>query len=210
MPDFTEILKIAVEEQDWKIICGLYTNITGEPLSVPESNPDPIEEEPEKEDILSKDFDMGEILGEKEEVDSKDDVVYNDFTAPTKGSVSPGSGENRRMRSEPVGSKKLGSNFVGISGEDFVDELTEALTDPETGEKLVGSNKNVKITPRNRRKELGMNDTSRIEAVCSICEKTIKVSPVLAHGFSKDRQENSWKCNDCSTRKSKRNRQRDL
>ena len=35
MPDFSEILKIAVEKQDWQLICGLYTNITGEPLSVP-------------------------------------------------------------------------------------------------------------------------------------------------------------------------------
>lgn len=212
MPDFSEILKIAVEQQDWKIICGLYTNITGEQLSIPESSPETVEEEPEQEDILSKDFDMGEILGEKQEekLDSNEGTIYNDFTAPTKGSVSESSGENRRMRSEPVGSKKLGSNFVGISGEDFIDGLTEALTDPETGERLVGSNKDVKITPRNKRKELGMNDTSRIDAVCSVCDKTIRVSPVLAYGFSKDKQENSWKCNDCSTRKSKRNRQRDL
>ena len=44
MPDFSEILKIAVEQQDWQLICGLYTNITGEPLSVP------TEEEIKKED----------------------------------------------------------------------------------------------------------------------------------------------------------------
>ena len=55
------------------------------------------------------------------------------------------------MRSEPVGGKRL-TNVVGVSEEGFVDNLTESLTDPETGEKLVGNNKNVEITPRNRRK----------------------------------------------------------
>ena len=55
MPDFSEILKIAVEQQDWQLICGLYTNITGETLSVPtqDDESDPKEEE----DILEKYFD---------------------------------------------------------------------------------------------------------------------------------------------------------
>ena len=59
MPDFSEILKIAVEQQDWQLICGLYTNITGEPLSVPESV---VEEEKEEEDILSKEYSVDELM----------------------------------------------------------------------------------------------------------------------------------------------------
>ena len=59
MPDFSEILKIAVQEQDWQLICGLYTNITGEPLSVPQ---DAIEEEEEEnEDILTKEYSIDEL-----------------------------------------------------------------------------------------------------------------------------------------------------
>ena len=55
MPDFTEILKIAVQEQDWKIICGLYKNITGEELPLPQP---PEEEEPVEEDFLTKEYDL--------------------------------------------------------------------------------------------------------------------------------------------------------
>ena len=213
MPDFTEILKIAVEQQDWKIICGLYRNITGETISIPEEKQQE-EKEEEPIDILKKDYPMDEILAEteqqEEEVDKQENPMYNDFTAPTKGSVSESSGENRRMRSEPVGQKKLGSSFVGVNSEVFVDEMTESLIDPDTGEKLVGNNKNVKITPRNKRKELGMNDTSLIKATCSICDKPFNISPVLSYGFSNTKENNTWKCNECSTRKSKRNRSRDL
>ena len=186
MPDFTEILKIAVEEQDWKIICGLYTNITGETLSVPDAEPETVEGlEPEQEDVLSKDFDMEEILGEKQKedknVDNHRESMYNDFTAPPRTQNSDTSG--RRMRSEPVGSRPL-KNVVGVNEEEFVDDMSESLTDPETGETLIGQNKNVKITPRNRRKELGMKDTSLIEAVCSSCGENHKISPALAFSRS--------------------------
>jgi hypothetical protein len=208
MPDFTEILKIAVEQQDWKIICGLYENITGETIRIPsETESNPTEDQ---SGILQKEYSMEEILPEKEtsEVDQEEESVYNEFTAPTKVSEPASTGENRRMRSEPVGKKFLGSNFVGVSTETFVDDMTDDLIDPETGEKLVGNNANVKITPRNKRKELGMNDTSLIETQCSVCEKTFNISTVLSHGFSAHKQENTWKCNDCNTRKSKRNRER--
>jgi hypothetical protein len=207
MPDFTEILKIAVEEQDWKIICGLYTNITGEPLSVPDAETEPAEEEAEEEDILSKNFDMEEILGEKptEEtaVDNHRESMYNDFTAPPRTQNTDTTG--RRMRSEPVGSRPL-KNVVGVSEEGFVDDMSESLTDPETGEPLTGNNKNVKITPRNRRKELGMKDTSLIDATCSSCGENQKISPALAFGYSKRKSENTWTCNTCSTRKGRRAR----
>ena len=57
MPDFSEILKIAVEQQDWQLICGLYTNITGEPLSVPTKE----EIKKEEEDILAKEYSIEEL-----------------------------------------------------------------------------------------------------------------------------------------------------
>ena len=59
MPDFSEVLKIAVEQQDWQLICGLYTNITGEPLSVPSSTVK--EEEKEEDDVLSKEYSIEEL-----------------------------------------------------------------------------------------------------------------------------------------------------
>ena len=217
MPDFSEILKIAVDEQDWQLICGLYTNITGEPLSVPN---DVVEdEELEEEDILSKEYSVEELKyqsqlspQEQEEelvdkdIDKRIDSRYNDFTAPPRNYESS-SGDNRRMRSESIGVNKL-KNAVGVSEEGFVDDMTESLVDPDTGESLVGKNKDAKITPRNQRKKLGMNDTKMIDVVCSLCNKNLSVSSVLAYGHSKNKSENSWKCNDCSTRKGYRERNR--
>ena len=97
MPDFSEILKIAVEQQDWQLICGLYTNITGEPLSVPAAE----EIKKEEEDILAKEYSVEELKYQNqlppEEQDLKlvdkniDNIIssrYNDFTAPAKSSES--------------------------------------------------------------------------------------------------------------------------
>jgi len=215
MPDFSEILKIAVEQQDWQLICGLYTNITGEPLSVPTAQ----EIKKEEEDILAKEYSIEELkyqnqlppeeqdlkLADKN-IDNMIDSRYNDFTAPPRNTDSVSS-ENRRMRSESVGSGRL-KNVVGVSEEGFVDDLTESLTDPETGEKLVGKNKDAKVTPRNRRKQLGMNDTSLIEATCSSCKKQIKVAPSIAFGYSESESENTWVCNDCTVRRGRRERHR--
>jgi len=217
MPDFSEILKIAVEQQDWQLICGLYTNITGEPLSVPEPV---VEEEKEEEDILSKEYSVDELKyqnqppPEKQDselvdknIDKTIDSRYNDFTAPPRNTSNSSNNSGRQMRSEPVGSTKL-KNVVGVSEEGFVDDLTESLVDPETGENLVGKNKNAKVTPRNRRKELGMKDTSIIDATCSACGESLKISSALAYGYSQIESQNTWKCNDCTTRKGRRDRGR--
>lgn len=215
MPDFSEILKIAVQEQDWQLICGLYTNITGEPLSVPQ---DAIEEEEEEnEDILTKEYSIDELkyqnqLSPQEQdlelVDKNIDNIissrYNDFKAPPRNTENTNF-SGRQMRSEPVGSNVL-KNVVGVSEQSFVDDMSESLVDPETGENLVGSNKNAKITPRNKRKELGMNDTSLISAKCSSCGKTSSVSPSIAFGYSELESENEWQCNDCVVRKGRRDR----
>ena len=215
MPDFSEILKIAVEQQDWQLICGLYTNITGEPLSVPEEN-EPVEDVI-AEDVLSRDYSLEELKYQNQlspqeqdtelvdkDIDNLINSRYNDFTAPPR-SQNSNSSDNTRMRSEAIGEGRL-QNVVGVSQEGFVDNMTESLVDPETGESLVGKNKNVNITPRNKRKELGMKDTSTINATCSLCKTDYKISPTLAHGYSENKKENTWKCNDCSTRKSRRNR----
>jgi len=217
MPDFSEILKIAVQQQDWQLICGLYTNITGEPLSVPTSA---VEEENEEEaDLLKKDYSIEDLKHQNkqttEEQDSKledkniDKTIedrYNEFKAPPRN-TNRDSNSGRQMRSEPVGSKTL-KNVVGVSEEGFVDDLTESLVDPDTGEKLVGENKNAKITPRNRRKELGMKDTSVVEAICSDCKETYKISSTLSYGYSEIESQNTWKCNGCITRKGRRGRGR--
>ena len=218
MPDFSEILKIAVEQQDWQLICGLYTNITGEPLSVPAS---PVEDEvKEDEDILTKEYSIDDLKYQNqlppqeqdlELVDKNIDKIiedrYNEFKAPPRNTSNRSNNSNRQMRSEPVGSTKL-KNVVGVSEEGFVDDLTESLTDPETGEELIGKNKNAKVTPRNRRKELGMKNTSLIEATCSSCGETLKISSALAYGYSEIESQNTWKCNDCTTRKGRRDRGR--
>ena len=211
MPDFSEILKIAVEQQDWQLICGLYTNITGEPLSVTQAIVE--EEEKEEEDVLSKDYSIEELKYQNQlapqeqdmelvdkDIDKLIESGYNDFIAPSR-SDSRGVAEGRRMRAEPIGKRPLRSGYVGVNQEPFVDDMTEALVDPETGESLVGQNKNAQMTPRNRRKELGMNDTSLVEVVCSSCESKMSVSPILSRGFSNNPSDNEWKCNNCSTRK---------
>jgi hypothetical protein len=203
MPDFTEILKIAVQQQDWQLICGLYTNITGEPLSLPTQDD---ESEPKEEDILEKNFDIEDLKTEKT-VDTYTQSRYNDFTVPSRNYESSGDSTGRQSRPEPVGQKRL-KNVVGVSEEPFVDDMTEALFDPETGDSLTGlENKN--ITPRNKRKELGMNDTSIIEAHCSLCKKKWRVSSALLQGYSSVESQNSWVCNDCSTRKGKRGKDSD-
>ena len=208
MPDFSEILKIAVEQQDWQLICGLYTNITGEPLSVPTAE----ETKKEEEDILAKEYSIEELKYQNQlppqeqdlelvdkNIDNMIDSRYNDFTAPPRNTENSNF-SGRQMRSEPVGTTKL-TNVVGVSEDGFVDDLTESLTDPETGEKLVGNNKDAKITPRNRRKQLGMNDTSLINAKCSSCQKTFKISSSIAFGYSESESNNSWKCNECSVKR---------
>ena len=219
MPDFTEILKIAVEQQDWQLICGLYTNITGEPLSVPS---DVVEnEEKEEEDVLSKDYSIEDLKYQNQlspqeqdtelldkDIDKMIGSRYNDFTAPAKSDSSndPKSIKGRKMKSEPVGSNKLSGNFVGISSSPFVDEMKESLVDPDTGEPLVGNNKDIKITPRNQRKELGMQDTPLRNAECSSCGNVFETSPVLLYGYSDTKSSNNWECNSCSVRKGKRDR----
>lgn len=55
MANFTEVIKIAVETQDWELLCGLYTTITGEPLSPPEK---------EETDPLKMDFDVASLTGQ--------------------------------------------------------------------------------------------------------------------------------------------------
>jgi len=207
MPDFTEILKIAVEQQDWQLICGLYTNITGEPLSLPSQESEAEQEEEKEEDILEKDFDIEDLKTEKT-VDTPTQSRYNDFTAPARNHESRNDSTGRQSRPEPIGQRGL-KNVVGVSEEPFVDDMTEALFDPETGEALTGSNKNVQKTPRNKRKELGMNDTSLIDAVCSSCKRKSRVSSVLLYGYSTIESENTWMCNDCSTRKGRRGRNND-
>lgn len=220
MPDFSEILKIAVEQQDWQLICGLYTNITGEPLAVPEPETEEVaKEEKSVEDILGKDYSVDELkyqshLSPQEQdpelldknIDNIIEDRYNEFKAPPRN-TDRSSNSGRQMRSEPVGSTTL-KNVVGVSEEGFVDDLTESLTDPETGENLVGKNENVKITPRNRRKELGMKNTSVIDVVCSACGKNHKVSSALSYGYSDIESQNTWKCNDCVTRKGRSDRGR--
>tara|TARA_R110000824_G_scaffold17703_3_gene71276 strand:- start:13 stop:666 length:654 start_codon:yes stop_codon:yes gene_type:complete len=217
MPDFSEILKIAVEKQDWQLICGLYTNITGEPLSVPSAVVE--EEEKEEEDVLSKEYSIEELkyqnqLSPQEQevglVDKNIDKIiedrYNEFKAPPRN-ISSSSSSGRKMRSEPVGSTIL-KNVVGVSEDGFVDDLTESLTDPETGEQLVGKNDKAKITPRNKRKELGMKDTSVLDVICSSCGKNHKISSTLSYGYSDIESQNTWKCNDCVTRRGRSDRGR--
>ena len=211
MPDFTEILKIAVQEQDWKIICGLYKSITGEALQIPEDKED--ESADEKNSILEKDYSMEEILGEEKkqekDIDNSQGRIYNDFTAPSKSDSNEGKGlKNRQMRSQPVGGSKLDGDFVGVSKQGFVDDMTEALVNPETGRLFAEENKSAKITPRNQRASLGMNDTSMINAECSVCGDNKKISKVLSYGFSDIKSQNSWVCNDCNTRKGRLNRSR--
>lgn len=220
MPDFSEILKIAVEQQDWQLICGLYTNITGEPLSVPNAVEE--NEKKEEEDVLSKEYSIEELKyqnqlapqeQEEELLDKDIDKMvssrYNDFKAPPRNKENSNSqeGNSRQARSEPVGSRKL-TNVVGVSEQAFIDDMSESLVDPDTGESLIGNNKNAEITPRNKRKELGMRNTSTVEAKCSICKNQFKVSSSLAYGHSESESENRWKCNQCSTRRSQRERSR--
>lgn len=221
MPDFSEILKIAVEQQDWQLICGLYTNITGEPLSVPAPALEEQEEQEDEEegDILTKDYSIEELkyqnqLPPQEQdlklVDKNIDKIiedrYNEFKAPPRN-TDRGSNSGRQMRSEPVGSKTL-KNVVGVSEEGFVDDLTESLVDPDTGENLVGKNKNAKITPRNKRKELGMKNTSTIDVTCCSCGKSQKISSALSYGYSDVESQNTWKCNDCVTKRGRSGRGR--
>ena len=207
MPNFEEILKIAVEDQDWQIICGLYTNITGEPLSIPG---DEVESEPEeeKDEVLTKDYDINELR--KNNVDSSTNDEYNEFTVSTRGSEFSSSGDSsgRKARPQAVKGRDKLTNVVGVSEQGFIDDGTESIINPETGKPFSEENKNVKITPRNKRSSLGMNDTGIVSVECSICNQTYNVSKVLAHGYSKVKSQNTWKCNDCSTRKSRLERSR--
>jgi len=207
MPDFSEILKISVEEQDWKIICGLYKHITGETIEIPQDKEER-KENKKNLGILEREYSMDDILSEEkdeEAVDKEDKSIYNEFTAPSRSSSSE---DGRRARSEPIGKSKL-KNVAGVSEESWSDDLTECLIDPDTGKPFSEDTSiNKVITPKGKRKELGMRETQLIDVVCSLCEKEHKISPSLSFGYSTRKNENEWKCNECSTRKKRRERSR--
>lgn len=53
-----------------------------------------------------------------------------------------------------------------------------------------------KITPRGRRDE--EEDTShKVTCVCSLCKTSHEVTPLLARGYDRNPDANTWKCNDC-------------
>lgn len=77
----------------------------------------------------------------------------------------------------------------------FVDKLDIAPDELVTKKPYLGV-----ANPRPREKA----PSKQINVVCSICNGKFKVFEGLATGWSKDKENNTWKCNDCCTESGRR------
>ena len=226
MAKVEDILRKAVETEDWLLACNLYTQMTGKALSPPSlskldedfEDEIPSKEKPTKIPVKrvpagetrvfeGKTYKGGQILPSTYTQQQKEPETNEaeNFMAPTReiGQDSKSNdGEGLQMKSQPISTPKTGQ-YIGVSNEPFEDTLTDGLVD-EQGNSLLQTE-----TQRESRKApIRGKRSTRITVECSICENTFSIAPSLAIGYVKDRpgtpmseKQNTYKCNDCNSRK---------
>lgn len=179
-----EILKKAVLEQNWEIVCKAYTALTGEPLEVPK---------PAEPDYLQLDIDLG-----ADYTDTKAEPKKRG-RPPVKKKFEPTQLE-KREESDPV------LIFPNGKPNAFSDD-GEVPHVPKTGSKELPLYDIVK--PRERKQD---TTTDTIPVICSLCGLEEDVSPVFALGWipkALERPEadkyNTYKCNVCCSPSGRKN-----
>lgn len=224
-----ELLKLAVEEQDWFKVCAVYTAITGKPLNPPAKK------------VSLLEMDIPDELLENINATRNDDEEYEDFPGPAKVGMGVEEDDEEdedvvpllvdtQAQPEPVEvevSKKKGgeSEFAishGVQGpkassdgngtimtkvpitqaprkNKFKDNLAVKAGDLKKNnpilKKIYGEG-----STRATRDLIDAPDTSKLySVVCSLCNKSGKVTAALARGYNKDPENNTYRCTECDT-----------
>jgi hypothetical protein len=184
-----EVLKRAIENGNWEDVCIVYTTLTGEEISPPKSDYSscadlakmevkiPLERTP------VEDKPVGRVGKKKRDTD--------DFIAPSKNknTLRHAKGGKIPMRPEPMGNDHRNR---------FADNQTIAAKELVTKRPELGVASPI---PRGSRSllDIAPDTTGTISVVCSLCGGGFLEKEALAHGFSTDKEENVWKCDDCCT-----------
>jgi len=182
MATVKEVFRKGIADGNWQSICKVYEIITGEQAPEPPST-----------NILGMEIEIPEappsvleIEVEEEEKEAPLDAV--NFTIKHKGKEA--GAKNKRQAKWVPFRKRQRTNSFNDDGTLHDDELV--TKDPRLGV--------ANPRPRNKRKELGMVDTSAtIRVQCSLCGLEEEIQPSLAFGYSKNVEENTYKCTSCST-----------
>lgn len=228
-----ELLKQAVEQEKWELVCAAYTAITGKPLSPPKPKPKEIDfsEFEIPDSLLNINLDVEEehdtiVLPTKEQVilltgETQEEAIVlppkkdeEDHPSP-KTTPSGESSYIAQARSEDslyegsqdgqTAAKKKPMKIEQRRLNQFKDTLQE------DAHLLKANNQNMQklyqnaTHPRNIRDgEKAVDTGAAVQVQCSICETKERVSAALAHGYSSDPDNNTYKCNACCTSRGRR------
>lgn len=191
-----DVLKKAVLEQDWSIICKTYTILTGEPLEVPK---------PKEIDYATLDISL--------------DVEYDARTAESPVSEKPRRGRPKKVHNvvQPTASlkEKAGDppplpespvlifpngkpNRFSDSGELFPEERVSV--NPKMG--VANSQRRTNLDKRGSSEDGPVDTSKKIAVQCCLCGAEEEVVSQLAWGFvpkAKETEEtpNTYKCTVC-------------
>lgn len=198
-----ELIKKAVLEQDWVLICKVYTAITGEELAPP---PPPA---PPEVDLLNMDISEdllnqignhlesdkdSQIIKEAEEIISKKKIIssLDDFKIERDSGQSFNEDGKVQARKESIQIPTIRKNL-------FNDDLSVEQADlKKNNPKLqeVYSKTEHKST-RDLIERPNTKDETFVK--CSLCDKEEIVSSRLGRGYDPDPRNNTYRCTSCST-----------
>ncbi len=119
-----------------------------------------------------------------------DDDVYQEFRVQHGDSQGGEKGEGgRKCKALPFTPKK--TKMWVDDGRAFENE--KVTNNPALGVK------NPRQRDPNRDEDIGVNTSKKVHVVCSLCGKQEDVASVLASRYNPDPEENTYRCNDCST-----------
>lgn len=213
-----ELLELAVKEQDWLKVCAVYTAITGKPLSppkpktldllnleIPEELLEQFNDQDEEEDEYDEppyipdgdENDMpedGEPEPEIEDSKKKDDE-FDKFAIShgVQGQTQNSDGKTL-MRKEPMNIPRKRTNK-------FKDNLNDDLGDLKKNNPILEKvySKAGRRVSRKDLSETAADTSKKIDVQCSLCNRKQKVSPLLARGWKKEKEQNTYRCTECDT-----------
>jgi len=123
------------------------------------------------------------------------DTETNEFHIE-HGNTAPTTNEEgeQQCRKEAMVIPEERTNRFRDNGKAYADEkVTNDPNNPKLGIQI--------IRPRGNRDDelLGADTGGTIEATCSLCGETAKIATNLSHGFHKNPEHNTYKCNACNT-----------
>jgi hypothetical protein len=190
-------LQNAFDKQDWTLIQKIYKDLSGKDLSsknLPSKNP-PSKTPPKKKATTKKTVAKKIATKKKRGRPPKKSKVPNVLpdlnieidTPPIKTNRTFESTNKLNNKQSYAQSKPLTGNFKNT----FVDDQIECAEDSvKTDPKLGTSGRKVLSNNKNKKAKL-------IKVVCSQCNKTEMVSPILSTQYSENKNENRYRCNDC-------------